>query len=74
MQSRCYKKSHKIHWKIPVLKSFFDKAAGLRLAILLKRRFSTGALLGIFKNFLVHFFYRTPLDDCLSNTVQITLH
>ena len=45
IQSRCSKKSREIHRKIPVLKPFFNKAAGLRLATLLKRHFSTGVFL-----------------------------
>ena len=46
IQSRCSKKSHEIHGKIPVLNQFFfNKAAGLRLATSLKRHFSTGVFL-----------------------------
>ena len=75
MQSRCSKKSRKIHGKMPVLKSLFNKAVDLRLATLLKRHFSTGVSCEwILKYFLEHLFYKTPLDDCLSNTIQILLH
>ena len=45
VQNRCSKKSPKIHGKTPLLESLFNKAAGLRPAILLKRRFSTGVFL-----------------------------
>ena len=45
MQNKCSKKPCKIHWKTYVLESFFNKAAGLRPATLLKRHFSTGAFL-----------------------------
>ena len=45
MQSRCSKKSRKIHGKMSVLKSLFNKAVDLRLATLLKRHFSTGVFL-----------------------------
>ena len=39
-QRKCSKKSRKLHGKTPVLRSLFNKTAGLRLATLLKRRFS----------------------------------
>ena len=45
IQNRCSKKSRKIHGKTPLLESLFNKAAGLRPAILLKRHFSTGVFL-----------------------------
>ena len=41
-QNKCSKKSRKIHGETPLLESLFNKAAGLRPAILLKRHFSTG--------------------------------
>ena len=74
MQSRCSKKSCKTHGKMLVLKSLFNKTVDLRLAILLNWHFSRGVFLWILKNILEQLFYRTPLDDCLSNTVQILLH
>ena len=74
IQSRCSKKSRKIHGEILVLKSLFNKAAGIRLATLLKSYFSTGVFLWILKLFPEHLFYREPLCGCLSNTVQILLH
>ena len=45
VQNRCSKKSRKIHGKAPFLESLFNKAAGLRPAILLKRHVSTGVCL-----------------------------
>ena len=51
IQNRCSKKSRKIHGKTSLLESLFNKAAGLRHAMLLKRRFSTGVFLWILKNF-----------------------
>ena len=45
VKNRCSKKSRKICGKTPLLESLFNKAAGLRPAILLKRRFSTGVFL-----------------------------
>ena len=45
IQNRCSKKYRKIHWKTPFLESLFNKAAGLKPAILLKRHFSTGVFL-----------------------------
>ena len=45
IQKRCSKKYRKIHWKTPFLESLFNKAAGLKPAILLKRHFSTGVFL-----------------------------
>ena len=42
IKNRCSKKSRKIHGKIPLLESLFNKAAGLRPVISLKRHFSTG--------------------------------
>ena len=68
IQNRCSKKYRKIHWKTPFLESLFNKAAGLKPAILLKRHFSTGVFLWILKIFWEHLFYRTPLDECWSNT------
>ena len=54
----------------PLPESLFNKAAGLRPGIL----FSTGVFGWVLKNFQEHLFYRIPLDDCLSNIVQILLH
>ena len=51
IQNRCSKKSRKTHGKTPFLESHFNKTAGLRPAILLKRHFGTGAFLRILKNF-----------------------
>ena len=51
IQNRCSKNYRKIHGKIPLLESLFNKAAGLRPVILLKRHFSTGVFLWILKNF-----------------------
>ena len=45
IQNRCSKKSRKIHGKTSLLEPLFDKAAGLRPAILLKRHFSPAILL-----------------------------
>ena len=73
-QNRCSKNSSKIHGKMLLPASLFNKAAGLRPSFLLKRHFSTGVFLWIMKKFQEHLFYRTPLDDCFSNTVQILLH
>ena len=63
MQNRCSKRSRKIHGKTLMPESLFNKAAGLRPAILSKRHFSTGVFLSILKNFLEHLFYGTPLDN-----------
>ena len=60
IQNRCSKKSRKLHGKIPLMESLFNKAAGLRSVILLKRHFSTGVSLWILKNFQEHPFYITP--------------
>ena len=51
IQNRCSKNYRKIRGKIPLLESLFNKAAGLRPVILLKRHFSTGVFLWILKNF-----------------------
>ena len=51
IQNRCSKNYHKIHGKIPLLESLFNKVAGLSPVILLKRHFSTGVFLWILKNF-----------------------
>ena len=59
IQNRCSKKSRKLHGKTPLMESLFNKAAGLRSVILLKRHFSTGVSLWILKNFQEHPFYRT---------------
>ena len=74
MQNRCSKKSRKILEKTPVLEYHFTKAAGLRLANFLKKYFSTGVFLLVLRNFLEYLFYRTLRDDCLGNTIQISLH
>ena len=74
IQNRCSKKYRKIHGKTPMLESLFNKVAGLRPATLLKKHFSTGVLLSILGNFYIHVFYRVPLNDCLNNNVQISLH
>ena len=43
---------------------FFNKIAGLRAAILFKKKVSgTGVFLRILRNFYEHLIYRTPLDD-----------
>ena len=68
IQNRCSKISRKIHGKTPVLESLFDRAAGLLPVTLFKRHFSTCVFLWILKNFQERFFYRTPLDDCLTLT------
>ena len=47
--NKCSKTSRKIHGKTPVLKSLFNKAAGLRLTTILKRHFSIGVFLWIFQ-------------------------
>ena len=39
-----------------------------------KRHSSTGVFLLLLGNFWKQLFYRTLLDDCLSNTIQISLH
>ena len=77
IQNRCSKNSRKFHGKMPLPASLFNKAAGLRPSILLKRHFSTGVFLWIIKKFQEHLFYRTPFlqnTDCLSNTLQIFFH
>ena len=74
IQNRCSKKSSKIHGKTPLLESLFNNTAGLRPAILIKILFCTDVFQRILKNFWEHLFCRTPLDDCLSNIVQISLH
>ena len=43
---------------------FFNKTAGLRLALLLKKDSGTGCFLWILGNFWEHFFYRIPPGDC----------
>ena len=50
IQSRRSKKSRKIQGKAPLLESLFNKAAGVRPAILLTRHFSEGVSLKILKN------------------------
>ena len=47
IQNRCSKKSR----KIPLLESLFNKAAGLRPAIILRIHFNTGVFLWVSKNF-----------------------
>ena len=74
IQNSCSKKSLKTLEKTPVLESPFNRAAGLRLISFLKRQSSAGVFLLTLGNFQGQLFYRTLLDDCLSNTIQISLH
>ena len=63
IQNRRSKKSCKIHGKTPSLESLFNKAAGLRLAILLKDT-SAQVFSCEFEKFLRTPFLQNTLDDC----------
>ena len=62
-QNRCSKKSRKIHVKTLLLETLFNKTAGLRPAILLKRHFSTGVPVN-FEKFPRTPFLQNTLGDC----------
>ena len=61
LQNKCSQKFGKIHEKTPGASLFFNKVAGLRPAILLKRRLWHRCFPMNFAKFLrTPFFYRTP--------------
>ena len=60
----------KIHRETPVLKSLFNKVAGLRPATSWKRDSDTGVFLWILRNFLEHLFWSISANDCFCSMVS----
>ena len=73
MQNRCSKRPREIHGKKPVLESLFNKATDQGLQLYLKDA-SAQVLSCEFWKISRNTVYGTPLGNCLSNTVQISLH
>ena len=58
---------------LPKLEFSFNKVAGFKSTVLLKRDSNTEDFLWILGNFEGHQFYKTPADSCFWNHLKITL-
>ena len=66
IQNRCSKKSRKTHGKTPLLEILFNKAAGLRPAILLKKTFQHTCFPVNFEKFLLTPFLQNTFGQLLN--------